>query len=121
VIITSPQKPSRSFYPRGFCFALVRCRFRVAPLGYSGRSLSERGDMRRPRHGAWAGLVPVVRPNRVLTREVHGLRRRSSRFAARKVSPDDVTPGQTPWTQNVSVVDVQCSHVLRAAVRRIRG
>ena len=23
VIITSPQKPSRSFYPRGFCFALV--------------------------------------------------------------------------------------------------
>lgn len=28
-------------------------------------------------------------------------------YAARKVSPDDVTPGQTSWAQNVSVVDVQ--------------
>ena len=27
VIITSPQKPSRSFYPRGFCFSLVRSIF----------------------------------------------------------------------------------------------
>ena len=66
VIITSPQKPSRSFYPRGFCFALVRGGFRVAP-GFlrpiagerSARPLSERGETRRPRRGAWAGLGPV--------------------------------------------------------------
>jgi hypothetical protein len=30
MIITSSQKPSRSFYPREFCFSLVRAGFPVA-------------------------------------------------------------------------------------------
>lgn len=60
MIITSSQKPSRSFYPRGFCFALVR-----------GSFCSERMRLRRPvfgraQRGERVDGMPALRARRAV-------------------------------------------------------
>ena len=74
MIITSPQKPSRSFYPRGFCFVLVRGGFltRGRALGAPVVERAQRVETARPdadslaSSAAWAGLEPVGVKNEAL-------------------------------------------------------